>query len=183
MAHYKFTIGGDYYIKEAGGKAIRNYEIEVNVPLLPDPNASDTRYLTIIKKNLLNKIIKNRYPGAVSYRTHEIIDKVLIDENQSDKPRTSNFTVPKPPSKMNKTELLSFIKMNNLPINLELYFTVDSMKKAIAKYNESPDAFLKKQEEEVSELEMKKLLTSLNPTAQPVVEITEETTENEQPTK
>ena len=158
-AYYKCSIEGDYFAKEAGGKTIRRYELDFNVPDL-GPDKSDTHYMSIIKHNLLNKQLKAKYPAAITYRTHEMVDRVLCGAApQTPTPQKQGKSI----NSMNKNELLNYITVNNLNIDIEIYNTVDKLRKAISSIIENEASFLKEQADIKADIELKKTLNDLNP--------------------
>lgn len=156
MGVYTCKVEGEYIIKEAGGKSIRPYELEFKVPDL-GPDKTDIHYLSVIKNKLLTPALKKKYPGAITYRTHEMADRISDEPNKNqtgDKPKTVG--------QMNKTELTEYANANCPEINLEVYNTVDKMRTAIRDYEEGKEAFLKDQAELISEKELENTLKELN---------------------
>jgi len=181
-AYYKCTVAGDYLKKEAGGKTLGNYEITVNVPYLGEEK-TDTHYMTVIKKELLLKAIKAKHPTAITYRTHEMVDRTFVSSGpsvQTEAP-ASDPTPSKKVSSMNKTELIEYIQAHEYDIDIvEIYSTVDKMRKAIAMYEENSVSFLQEQADLKAEIELKNTLADLNPLPQVLnEEVITDTDENE----
>lgn len=166
---YKCTVAGDFIKKEAGGKTNGNYELSFNVPNL-GPDKTDIHYMSIIKKELLQKKLKAKYPNAISFRTYEMVDRQLVDANDSPISQDTNRETPphisstKNITSMHKTELLEYISVNNLDIDTEvLCTTVDKMRKAIKRYEENKELFLQEQKDALAEIELQNTLADLNP--------------------
>lgn len=79
---------------------------------------------------------------------------------------------------MNKTELTDYIQAHEYNIDLEIYSTVDKMRKAIKAYEENKDAFVQEQADLKAEIELKNTLSDLNPLPTPATS-NEETGEGE----
>ena len=168
-AYHKCTVSGEFIKKEAGGKTNDTYEVTVNVPHLGE-DKSDIHYMSVIKKELLQKALKAKYPSAITFRTHEMVDRTHVKPNgqsvQTAQPTTPGEPVKKV-SSMNKTELTDYIQAHEYDINIEtVYTTVDKMRKAIQSYEENKEVFLKEQADILAEIELKNTLADLNPMPQ-----------------
>lgn len=166
--YHKCTVSGDFIKKEAGGKTNGTYEVTVNVPHLGD-DKTDIHYMSVIKKELLQKALKAKYPNAITFRTHEMVDRTYVKPNgQSVQTAPSTPAEPvKKVSSMNKTELTEYIQAHEYDIDIEtVYTTVDKMRKAIASYEENKEVFLKEQAGILAEIELKNTLADLNPMPQ-----------------
>jgi hypothetical protein len=71
---YRVTVAGTYYVRASDGKSkdLRNYELQFNLPHLYDPK-TEKGALGIIVGKMLLPALKRHYPGALGYRTHEIL--------------------------------------------------------------------------------------------------------------
>lgn len=161
--HYKCIVEGDYFAKEADGKVIKHYNLEFNIPDLGE-DKSDTHYMSVIKSNLLNKQLKAKYPSAITYRTHEMVDRILIAEKGQTTSPVKQTDPTKSISSMNKTELTTFIQSNYPEIDLEINNTVDKMRQAVYGCQEDKEKFLKEQADIKAEIELQRTLNDLNPT-------------------
>ena len=177
-AHHKCIVSGEYIKKEAGGKTLANYELEFKVPDLGE-DKTDTHYMSVIKRELLTPALKAKYPGVVTYRTHEMVDRTFVAASGTPAPQTQTPQAPtKQVSSMNKTELTDYIQAHEYNIDLEIYSTVDKMRKAIKAYEENKDAFVQEQADLKAEIELKNTLSDLNPLPTPA-NSNEETGEGE----
>ena len=169
--YHKCTVAGEYIKKEAGGKTNDNYEVVVNVPHLGDDKA-DIHYMSVIKRELLQRTLKAKYPKAITFRTYEMVDREhIIKDGKVVKATENAQTAPSSPTKnvssMNKTELTDYIQAHELQIDIEkVYTTVDKMRKAIQFYETDKEAFIKEQDEILAEMELKETLADLNPMPQ-----------------
>lgn len=168
-AIHKCTVEGDYIKKEAGGKVLDRYELTFHVPHLGD-DKHDTHYLSVIKKELLQKQLKAKYPRAITFRTHELIERKIVTPSGKELApanETPEQTAPqkqKLPSSMNKVEITEYIQENEYQIDFEVYNTLDKLRKAVKSYETDAKVFLKEQAEIKAEIDLKKTLADLNPT-------------------
>lgn len=148
---YEVTVEGDYYALVDGRKTIRPYKVKVYVP----EKATKVNTLSVIKKNLLAKVLKKKYPDYTRYRTYTITDTSCGDKEI------------KVLALMNLKQITSFIQKKQLPIDLALFPSVQELRRAILDFKESPETFeaIQKRREETmgDKLAMERALKRANP--------------------
>ena len=137
---HKCIVEGDYFAKEAGGKVIKRYELQFNVPDL-GADKTDVHYMSVIKKTLLNKQLKAKYPSAVTYRTHEMVDRIPTSAQGIPAPQVPAAPKARSVNSMNKTELIEYVAEQTPEIDIEIYNTVDKLRKSIMFYQDDKEAF------------------------------------------
>jgi hypothetical protein len=181
--YYKCTVEGEYYAGTEQNSFLKNYTLDFKVPDL-GADKSDLHYMSVIKKNLLLKQLKAKHQDATSFRTYEMVDRVLVDASKgTSTPAAPQAPAPKTVSSMNKTELINYIAVNNLEIDQTIYSTVDKMRYAIKSITDDSVKFLQEQADTKAEIDLQNTLNDLNPTPEtPASDETPETLEtNETP--
>jgi len=154
--HFVVTVSGGYFRKEGNNKSIQSYTHKVRVPVSVfgsiskkefDPETGtynwkeQTRQVpieeagimaTILKSGILQTKIKKNDPGFYLLRTYEI---------QSMEPSHPNLRVPLSPYTMNLNELRDYITVNQFPITLSLFPSVQELRQAILNYIEDPNHY------------------------------------------
>lgn len=146
---YKITVEGEYYehSKEIKGKKnIAKYKIDVVLPSLEGA-------LSVIKNKLLDKMLKMKYPGYSSFRTHVITDVVPLT---NDMPESNDIQY------MTEKRLHDFIAFKKLPIVVENYSTLNELREAVIDCVLNPKGFEKREEARLSERKQDKELMELN---------------------
>lgn len=125
---YAITVEGEYYeaSKEIRGKNARaEYSVVVTLPSLEGA-------LSVIKNKLLDKMLKMRYPGYVSFRTHKIAKVVPLT---NDLPDSDDLQY------MSEEKLKSFITFKKVPVNPVDYPVLSDLRDAVIDYVLNPKGF------------------------------------------
>lgn len=159
-AYYECTVAGEFFKSTPGGKTLANYTLTFNVPDLGD-NKTDTHYMSVIKNKMLNSGLKAKFPGAITFRTYEMVDRVFKGAKSQAAPKPQGG---KKVSDMNRSELEAYIAQYCPEIDTkEVYTTVDKMRKAIKAYEADKAEFLAEQEEALEQIQLEQNLKQLNP--------------------
>lgn len=170
ISHYVCVIEGDYIARDPHDpkkKMLKPYQVSINVPDL-GTDKGDGQYLGTVlhespgKPAYLTKALRAKYPDAVTYRTHEFVSREYVTSQGTLQPSKPPTPRQKKPSSMNKLELTEYIEKNALPIDLEIYSTVDKMRRAIIEHAENPTKFIETQTKKREEIEFEKNFAALN---------------------
>lgn len=100
---YAVTVEGEYLVASVEVQGKKNkvpYSITVNVPTLEGA-------LSTIKNKLLDKMLKMKYPGYITFVTHEIV---------SAKPLTTDTPPPANVAYMGWSELVAHVRAEGIPV-------------------------------------------------------------------
>ncbi len=152
---YTCTVAGDYYARtETDRNTIKRYTVTVKLS-----EAEMDAALSIIVRNLLPTALATKYPDAIRYRTHTLMEVVCDDDPTTDA-NDPNF--------MSKPELLTYITEYGLPVKAHLYPELAELQQAVNRCVRDEDAFVTEQtffeERHGHELQLKTKLQDLNPT-------------------
>lgn len=145
------TVEGNYFAL-AGSvdrkKVKKPYKIKVKV-------ASPEGALSVIKNKLLDKVLAKLYTDYHTYHTHEITE--LTDLQGNALMGYTNVRI------MNFNQIANYIKVNNLPLKLELYTELDTLRTMVFLAETNKKEFVRKQA--LLEIEAKEdaILAELNP--------------------
>jgi hypothetical protein len=148
---YAVTVEGDYLTPSAevpSKKVKKPYKITVNLTSLEGA-------LSVIKNKLLDKMLKLKYPGYVTYSTHEITDVKTLS---SDTPPVDNVAF------MDRPKLLSFIEFRRVPVDVKAYGDdLKNLRAAVVDFILNPKDFEKREEKRLKDLAETRELEKLNP--------------------
>ena len=147
---YAITVEGDYAvasIEVPGKKMKKQYSITVNVPELEGA-------LSTIKNKLLDKVLKMKYPGYLTYYTHEIVDTKPLT---ADTPPAANVAY------MNLLQLQGHVRDQRLPIDVEKYGAdVKNLRAAVVDCVLNPGGFVEREAKRLVSIAEDKALEKLN---------------------
>lgn len=153
---YEVTVAGEYYSSRHGQKGVSRYELTVKL----DEQAKDQGFLGVIRKNVLNRALKAKYPDYKRFRTHYIIG--VLDITNPQKPKTINEL-----SYMDRKTIVKFILTKKLPIEPNLYPEISDLRQAVRDYRNNKEQFLLLQEKRSKtkgkELGVARAVDELNP--------------------
>jgi hypothetical protein len=147
---YAITVEGDYAVASTevpGKKMKKQYSITVNVPELEGA-------LSTIKNKLLDKVLKMKYPGYLTYYTHEIVDTKPLT---ADTPPAANVAY------MNLAQLQNHVRDQRLPIDVEKYGSdVKNLRAAVVDCVLNPGGFVEREKKRLVSIAEDKALEALN---------------------
>ena len=147
---YAITVEGDYAVAstEVPGKKMKKpYSITVNVPELEGA-------LSVIKNKLLDKVLKMKYPGYLTFYTHEIVDTRPLT---ADTPPAANVAY------MSIDQLRNHVKSERFPIRIEDYGDdVKNLRAAVVDCVLNPQGFAEREAKRLASIKEDKELDALN---------------------
>lgn len=147
---YAVTVRGLYTVPalEAPGKKLKKeYEIVANVTTLDGA-------LSTIKNKLLDKLLKMKYPGYVTFLTHEITD---VRPLSAETPPADNIAY------MNEEDLTTHIRMVRAPIDPKNYEgDVVALRAAVVDFTLNPKGFSTREEKRLADRKETLELEALN---------------------
>ena len=148
---YAVTVEGDYLTPSAevpSKKVKKPYKITVNLEVLDGA-------LSVIKNKMLDKILKLKYPGYVTFSTHEITSVTPLS---SDTPPVDNVAF------MDEAKLKSFIEFRKVPVDVKAYKDdLKNLRAAVVDFILNPKDFEKREEKRLADLAETRKLAELNP--------------------
>ncbi len=144
-------VEGYYFALAAGvrGKKVkRPYKIQVRV-------ASPDGALSVIKNKLLDRVLAKKYPDYHTYHTHEITE--LTNLSGEALMGYTNVRI------MNFNQIADYVRHNNLPLKLELYTELDTLRTMVFLAETNAVEFERKQILLESEAREDAALAKLNP--------------------
>ena len=145
------TVEGDYFSlasDDGRKKNKKRYKIEARV-------ASPDGALSLIKNKLLNRILAKQYPDFHTFRTHEITQ--ITDLNRKPLIGYTNVRL------MDFNQIAAYVKDNRLPLRLELYTDLGTLRQMVFLAETNKKEFAIKQSQLEKEVKEDKLLAELNP--------------------
>lgn len=145
------TVEGDYFSlasDDGRKKNKKRYKIEARV-------ASPEGALSLIKNKLLNRILSRKYPDFHTFRTHEITK--ITDLNRKPLMGYTNVRL------MDFNQIATYVKDNRLPLRLELYTDLGTLRQMVFLAETNKKEFAIKQGQLEKEVKEDKLLAELNP--------------------
>lgn len=153
---YEVTVAGEYYSSRHGQKGVSRYELTVKL----DEQAKDQGFLGVIRKNILNRALRAKYPDYKRFRTHYITG--VLDITDPGKPKSINEL-----SYMDRKTIIKFILTKKLPIEPNLYPEISDLRQAVRDYRNNKEQFLLLQEKRSKtkgkELNVARAVDELNP--------------------
>jgi hypothetical protein len=147
---YAVTVSGEYTVSstEVPGKKMKKpYTITVNVPELEGA-------LSTIKNKLLDKVLKLKYPGYITFLTHEIVDTKPLT---ADTPPAANVAY------MSLSQLQNHVREQRLPIDLDKYGEdVKNLRTAVVDCVLNPGGFVEREKKRLASIAEDKALEALN---------------------
>ena len=147
---YAVTVRGLYTVPATdspGKKLKKEYEIVANV-------ASLDGALSAIKNKLLDKMLRMKYPGYVTFLTHEITDVRALG---ADTPPADNVAY------MNFEDLVSHIRRERAPIDPSDYTgDVVGLRSAVVDFTLNPKGFEAREEKRLADRKETRELDALN---------------------
>lgn len=147
---YAVTVEGEYYVASVdfpGKKMKAPYKIVVNLPSIEGA-------LSVIKHKLLDKMLKMKYTGYISYRTHEI---TAVSALTPDTPVVNNVAY------MDLPSLISFIASREIPIAVEDYGgDVKNLRDAVTDALLNPKDFKKREARRLADINETRELEKMN---------------------
>ena len=147
---YAVTVRGLYTVPAAdvpGKKVKKDYEIVANV-------ASLEGALSTIKNKLLDKMLRMKYPGYVTYLTHEITD---VRPLSTETPPADNVAY------MNFEDLVAHIRMTRAPIDAKNYEgDVVGLRSAVVDFTLNPKGFREREQRRLADRKETAELEALN---------------------
>jgi len=110
----KVTVEGEYYCLTEGHKDTQPYKEDFIVP-------REEGALSLIVNKLLKARLQKKYPGAKTYRTHEITQT---------KP-AGKVSTKKEIKDMNREELSNYIIANDLPLEAKDFWMVKDLRREV----------------------------------------------------
>lgn len=148
---YAVTVEGNFStpsVDTPGKKVKKPYSIVVNLPSLEGA-------LSIIKNKMLDKMLKMKYPGYVTYLTHVITN---VRPLTPDTPESNNIAY------MTFEALCNFVKSREVPLDLTDYGNdVRSLRAAITDWVLNPKDFVIREKKRLDEAKLQKELDAMNP--------------------
>lgn len=145
------TVEGHYFAL-AGSvdrkKVKKAYRIRVKV-------AAPEGALSVIKNKLLDRVLAKLYPDYHTYHTHEITG--ITDLQGQTLMGYTNVRI------MNFNQIANYVKINNLPLKLELYTELDTLRTMVFLAETNAVEFERKQILLESEAKEDAILAELNP--------------------
>lgn len=150
LAGYAVTVEGAYTVAatEAPGKKLeKSYSITVNLPSLDAA-------LSVIKNKLLDKVLRLKYPGYITFLTHEIVNVKSLSANS----RPSNNV-----SYMDEPSLLAHIRAFDVPVSPEEYKgDLKGLRGAVVDFMLNPVGFPAREAKRLAERKEDQALERLN---------------------
>ena len=150
---YAVTLEGEYLVPaiESPGKKVKKpYRITVNVPELEGA-------LSTIKNKLLDKVLKMKYPGYLTYVTHEIVEAKPLT---ADTPPAANVAY------MTLEQLQAHVRAigaRECPIDLAAYGDdVKNLRAAVVDWTLNPKGFEAREERRLASIKEDRALEALN---------------------
>jgi len=147
---YAVTVEGMFSTASAdtpGRKVKRPYVLTCNLPSLEGA-------LSVIKNKLLDKMLTLKYPGYVTYLTHEIVDVKPLSANE---PPSDNVAY------MTEEQLISYVKSHKVPVDLPTYAgDVKNLRAAVVDFILNPKDFTVREEKRVASVKEDRALEELN---------------------
>ena len=147
---YAVTVRGIYTVPAAdapGKKLKKDYEIVANVATLEGA-------LSTIKNKLLDKMLRMKYPGYVTFLTHEITDVRALS---ADTPPADNVAY------MNFDDLKAHIRRERAPIDPKNYEgDVVGLRAAVVDFTLNPKGFSEREEKRLADRKETAELEALN---------------------
>ncbi len=153
---YRVTVVGEYF---KTGSQSRDKELHPYREVLRmDEGHKQSGFLYVWKNLMAPQWMPPRYPGYEGLLTHHL--ESVVDENDPD-------AVPNDIRLMNLPQLVAFVQVNDLPVDIELYGDEDALKQAVIDCIEDEESFVIGQEKRQSSrghsVELKQSLSELNP--------------------
>ena len=147
---YAVTVRGLYTVPAAdapGKKVKKEYEIVANVATLEGA-------LSTIKNKLLDKMLRMKYPGYVTYLTHEITDVRALS---AETPPADNVAY------MNFEDLTAHIRRERAPIDVKNYEgDVVGLRSAVVDFTLNPKGFREREQRRLADRKETAELEALN---------------------
>lgn len=156
---YRVVVVGDYYrpAKEGKGKVLARYELAFNLPYLVSPDGK-TGALGIIVGKLLLPALQKKYPGAIGYRTHEVIKAEALTP---DTPPTTSLQY------MDRERLERYIADNSVPIKASEYPDDAVLREAVMDHKLNPKGFEEREAVKQADRRSTAELLAMNPDLAP----------------
>ncbi len=145
------TVEGDYFAlasDDGRKKNKKRYKIEARV-------ASPDGALSLIRNKLLDRILTKKYDDFHTFRTHEITQ--ITDLQGQPLIGYTNVRL------MDFNQIAKYVKANNLPLRLELYTSLGTLRDMVFLAETNTKEFAIKQAQLVKEVAEDRLLAELNP--------------------
>lgn len=111
--------------------------------------------LSVIKNKLLDRMLKVKYPGAISYLTHEITNV---------KPLSDDTPVPNNVAYMGLPKLRALVQDREMPVDLEFYGDdLKNLRAAVTDFILNPVGFKEREGKRMEEVKSDRELLKLNP--------------------
>lgn len=148
---YAVTVEGDYLTPSAevpSKKVKKPYKITVNLQVLDGA-------LSVIKNKMLDKMLKLKYPGYVTFSTHEITNVTPLS---ADTPPVDNVAF------MDEAKLKAFIEFRKVPVDVKAYKDdLKNLRAAVVDFILNPKDFEKREEKRLTDIAETRELEKLNP--------------------
>lgn len=145
------TVEGSYFAlagRVDRKKVKRPYKIQVKVAV---PEGA----LSVIKNKLLDKVLAKKYPDYHTFHTHEITE--ITDLEGRALMGYSNVRI------MNFNQIADYVRANNLPLKLELYTELDTLRTMVFLAETNEKEFIRKQIILEKDAKEDAVLADLNP--------------------
>lgn len=145
------TVEGDYFAlasDDGRKKNKKRYKIEARV-------ASPEGALSLIRNKLLDRILTKKYEDFHTFRTHEITK--ITDLNGEPLIGYTNVRL------MDFNQIAKYVRDNKLPLRLELYTDLGTLRRMVFLAETNMKEFVIKQAQLVKEVAEDTLLAKLNP--------------------
>lgn len=153
---YRVTVVGEYFKtgSQSRDKELHPYREVVRM----DEEHKRSGFLYVWKNLFAPQWMPPRYPGYEGLLTHNL--ESVVDESDPD-------AVPNDVRLMNLPQLIAFVQVNDLPVDIELYADEDALKQAVIDCLEDEESFVigqeKRQTSRGHNVELKQSLADLNP--------------------
>lgn len=132
---YVVTVAGQFY--DVGGLNNKVTLAEYSETRRLNERHREAGFLSVFKNHILPTALAKKHPGFNGIHTHHIVS--VVDEQNPGR-------VTSDPDLMNLSELMTYIRYNELEIEINLYNDVDALREALKAYIEDPQSFLDAQD-------------------------------------
>lgn len=152
---YAVRVRGTYTVRspEGKGKVQKLYDIVFRMPYLIHPRTGASALGMIVGK-LLNPKLKQIDPGALHYRTHEVV---------SAEPLTPTTAPVNHLQFMDRKRIERYIVDNEVPVNPAMYPDITDLREVVIEHKLNPDGFLEREKKRAESRADAAELLAMNP--------------------
>ncbi len=139
---YLVTVEGNYYALTGNKKDIKPYIFQFKA----DDTIKKQGFLSAFRnalspkdgiKTTIQRMMMEKYPDYKRFRTHSVTE--VVNLTQENKPVRELALMP-------RNQIVKFIDSRGLPIDTELYASVNELRQALKDYRDNPESFQKQQD-------------------------------------